>query len=337
MDDTATSARARSLAVPANPESADVPALPADLSIAVLAPCYNEATTIAKVVADFRRVLPQAEIYVYDNNSTDGTVAAAKAAGAIVRSETHQGKGSVVRRMFADVDADVFILVDGDDTYDAASAPRLVDALLRQRLDMVNGARVSTQAAAFRLGHKFGNRFLTKLVRVSFGDRFRDMLSGYRVLSRRFVKSFPALSDGFEIETELTVHALRLRMPAAEIETPYFERPEGSVSKLNTLRDGFRIMRVISRMVRDEKPLQFFGGMAGVLLAAALGLGAPVVLEFFETGLVPRFPTAILAVGLVVVSVISLAIGLILDTLARVRIEQRRLAYLACADRAPRA
>jgi len=302
--------------------------------IAVLAPCYNESMTIAKVVSDFRAVLPTAQVYVYDNNSTDGTGDIAARAGAIVRNENWQGKGSVVRRMFADIDADVYVMIDGDDTYDAKSAPHLIEALLTRRLDMVNGARETQAEKAFRPGHKFGNWFLTGAVRWSFGDKFKDMLSGYRVMSRRFVKSFPALSDGFEIETELTVHALRLRMPIAEIPTPYFERPVGSVSKLNTFRDGFRIMRVITRMVRDEKPLEFFGGAAAVLLLVGMLLAAPILLTYLETGLVPRFPTLILAVGLGVVSVISFAIGLILDTLSRVRNEQRRLAYLSCRDRA---
>ncbi|HEY7800920.1 MAG TPA: glycosyltransferase [Hyphomonadaceae bacterium] len=302
--------------------------------IAVLLPCYNEALTIAKVVTDFRTVLPAAQVYVYDNNSTDGTADVAGKAGAIVYSETWQGKGSVVRRMFADVDADIYVMVDGDDTYDVKSAPRLIAELTNRNLDMVNGARETRLEKAYRPGHRFGNWFLTGAVRWSFGDKFKDMLSGYRVMSRRFVKSFPALSDGFEIETELTVHALRLRMPTAEIGTPYFERPPGSVSKLNTFRDGFRIMRVITRMVRDEKPMEFFGGVAAVLMIIAIALTIPVLMTFAQTGLVPRFPTLILAVGLAVVSVISFAIGLILDTLSRVRNEQRRLAYLSCRDRA---
>lgn len=310
------------------------PVFPGRPVIAALVPCYNEALTIGQVVSDFRKFLPGAQVYVYDNNSTDGTADIAARAGAIVHNEAWQGKGSVVRRMFADIDADIYVMVDGDATYDVASAPLLIQALISRRLDMVNGARETGLAKAYRRGHRFGNWFLTGAVRWTFGDRFRDMLSGYRVMSRRFVKSFPALSDGFEIETELTVHALRLRMPAAEIPTPYFERPEGSVSKLNTFRDGFRIMRVITRMIRDEKPLEFFGGVALLLLLAALVLTIPIALTYLETGLVPRFPTLFLAIGLGVVSVLSAAIGLILDTLSRVRSEQRRLAYLACRDRA---
>ncbi len=304
--------------------------------IAVLLPCYNEALTIAKVVSDFHTYLPGAQVYVYDNNSTDGTADIAARAGAIVRNETWQGKGSVVRRMFADVDADVYVMVDGDDTYDVKSARKLIGELVNRQLDMVNGARETKAEKAYRPGHRFGNWFLTGAVRWSFGDKFKDMLSGYRVMSRRFVKSFPALSDGFEIETELTVHALRLRMPTAEIGTPYFERPEGSVSKLNTFRDGFRIMRVITRMVRDEKPLESFGWTAAVLMIAAIALTVPILLTFLDTGLVPRFPTLFFAIGLGVVAVMSFAIGLILDTLSRVRNEQRRLAYLSCRDQAVR-
>ncbi|MEQ1610936.1 MAG: glycosyltransferase family 2 protein [Hyphomonadaceae bacterium] len=314
---------------------APTPAQPSPV-IAALVPCYNEALTIAKVVSDFRKTLPGARVYVYDNNSTDGTAEIAAKAGAIVCNEAWQGKGSVVRRMFADVDADIYVMVDGDDTYDVASAPRLIEALVTRKLDMVNGARETKAEKAYRRGHRFGNWFLTGAVRWSFGDRFKDMLSGYRVMSRRFVKSFPALSDGFEIETELTVHALRLRMPIAEIPTPYYERPAGSVSKLNTFRDGIRIMRVITRMVRDEKPLEFFGGAAGLLFAIALILTVPIAITYIDTGLVPRFPTLFLAIGLGVVAVISFAIGLILDTLSRVRSEQRRLAYLSCRDRAVR-
>jgi glycosyltransferase involved in cell wall biosynthesis len=302
--------------------------------IAVLVPCYNEALTIGKVVSDYREALPGAQVYVYDNNSSDDTAELARKAGAVVYNEAWQGKGSVVRRMFADIDADIYVMIDGDDTYDAKSAPRLVAELVDRKLDMVNGARETQQQKAYRPGHRFGNWFLTGAVRWSFGDKFKDMLSGYRVMSRRFVKSFPALSDGFEIETELTVHALRLRMPTAEIGTPYFERPPGSTSKLNTFRDGFRIMRVITRMVRDEKPLEFFGGVAAILMLVAIALVIPIALTYAETGLVPRFPTLILAVGLTVVSVLSFAIGLILDTLSRVRSEQRRLAYLSCRDRA---
>ncbi len=291
-------------------------------------PCYNEELTIAKVVADFRRALPSATIYVFDNNSTDRTAEVARTAGAMVRAELLRGKGNVTRRMFADVDADIYVLVDGDDTYDAQSAPALVQELWGNKLDMVNGARQSTEKEAYRLGHKFGNRMLTGTVRMLFGDRFIDMLSGYRVFSRRFVKSFPSLASGFEIETELTIHALELRMPTAELMTPYRGRPEGSASKLRTFSDGFRILRTIAALVKRERPLAFFGALCLVFNLAAIVIGTPVVITFFETGLVPRLPTAVLATGLVLLGFLSLACGLILDTVTVGRREMKRLAYL---------
>ena len=300
--------------------------------IAVIVPCYNEELTIAGVVADFQRVLPQADIYVCDNNSSDKTSKVAREAGAIVLFEAYQGKGNAVRRLFCDVDADIYVMVDGDQTYDADSAPALINELQDKRLAMINGARTLDGDKAFRHGHKFGNKLLTGLVRLSFGDQFKDMLSGYRVMSRRFVKSFPALSEGFEIETELTVHALRLRLPCKEIETPYFARPEGSDSKLSTFRDGFRILRMITRLVRDEKPLEFFSALSVSILAAVGFFSAPILTTFFETGLVPRFPTLIGITGMAVISVLFFAVGLILDTLSRVRIEQRRLAYLSITN-----
>ena len=301
-----------------------------ELDIAVLIPCYNEEVAIPQVVADFRAALPDALIYVYDNNSSDDTVAVAKAAGAIVRNEPLQGKGNVVRRMFSDIDADIYLLVDGDDTYDAASALRLIDALLEGQQDMVVGARVDdSNEEAYRFGHRFGNALLTGLVGAIFGNRFRDMLSGYRAFSRRFVKSFPALSAGFEIETKLNVHALELRMKSAEIDTPYKERPEGSESKLSTYRDGWRILRTIAFLVKEERPLQFFLGLFGVLIIVALGLGVPVLLEFMRTGLVDRFPTAILSMVLVLMAALSLTCGLILDTVTTARREIKRLAYLS--------
>ena len=297
--------------------------------IAVLVPCHNEAATVARVVADFARALPGAAIWVFDNRSTDDTGARAAAAGALVRHAALKGKGNVVRRMFSDVDADVYLLVDGDGTYDAAAAPMLVRRLIDDGLDMVSAARVSTEAEAFRAGHRFGNRALSGAVQMVFGRQFEDMLSGYRAFSRRFVKSFPAHSRGFEIETELTVHTLQMRLPAAEVEAPYGARPEGSESKLSTFRDGWRILRMISLMVREERPMQFFGvaGLIAALLAALLA--APVLLGYFQTGLVPRLPTLVVAVGLVVVALLSFACGLILDTVARARLEQRWLAYLA--------
>ena len=297
-------------------------------SVAVLIPCYNESASIATVVGDFRAALPDARIYVYDNNSSDDTVARASAAGATVRIETHQGKGHVVRRMFADVEADVYVLVDGDDTYEAAAAPRLVARLLDDGLDMVTGTRVASSTEAYRTGHRFGNRLLTGLVSASFGQEISDMLSGYRVLSRRFVKSFPLLSAGFEIETEMTVHALELGMPQAEVETAYKERPVGSESKLSTYRDGIRILRTIVRLLKEERPLPFFGAIFALLSVGAVVLAVPILITFVDTGLVPRLPTAILATGMMLVAFLSLASGLILDTVTRGRQELKRLRYL---------
>ncbi|HEY3797817.1 MAG TPA: glycosyltransferase [Caulobacteraceae bacterium] len=297
--------------------------------IAVLAPCHNEAATVAQVAADFAKALPGAVIYVFDNNSTDATVELAAKAGALVRRVSLQGKGNVVRRMFADVEADVYVLVDGDGTYDATAAPMMVQRLLNEGLDMVSGARISSDREAYRAGHRFGNVALSGVVRMVFGRQFKDMLSGYRVFSRRFVKSFPAHSAGFEIETELTVHTLQMRLPSAEVETAYGARPEGSESKLSTIRDGWRILRMIGLLVREERPLQFFGVAGLVCLVLAGLLAAPVGLEYLRTGLVPRFPTLIVAVSLALVALLSFACGLILDTVSRARLEQRRLAYLA--------
>ena len=299
------------------------------LRVAVLIPCYNEEIAIPRVVADFRAHLPDAAIYVYDNNSRDQTVAVARAAGAMVRTETLQGKGHVVRRMFADIEADIYVLVDGDDTYAAASAPAMVRQLMDQQLDMVIGARQETAQDAYRRGHRLGNAVLTGLVRKVFGDRVSDMLSGYRVFSRRFVKSFPALVGGFETETEFTVHALDLSMPIGEVSTPYKERPPGSTSKLRTYSDGIRILRTIVVLVKEERPLPFFGAIGAALLLAALGLAVPVVRDFLATGLVPKLPTAVLSTGLVLLSFLAVVCGLILDSVARGRKEIKRLAYLA--------
>jgi glycosyltransferase involved in cell wall biosynthesis len=296
--------------------------------IAVLIPCYNEALSIAGVVSDFAKAIPDASIYVYDNNSTDDTRERALQAGAIVRTESFQGKGSVVRRMFADIEAEVYVLVDGDGTYDAASATAMVHRLLVESLDMVNGARTATTSLAFRRGHVLGNRMLTGTVALIFGNRLSDMLSGYRALSRRFVKSFPALSTGFETETELTVHALELKLPLAEIPTPYQDR-KGSESKLRTYRDGFRILRTIVRLVKEERPFQFFSTVAAFLFAAGLILGWPLLTHYLDTGLVPRFPTAILAMGLTILAFVSFVTGLILDTVTLGRREMKRLHYLA--------
>jgi glycosyltransferase involved in cell wall biosynthesis len=297
--------------------------------IAVVIPCFNEAAAIATVIADFRAALPAAKIYVYDNNSSDQTAAIARDAGAEVRGERHQGKGHVVRRMFADVDADIYLLVDGDATYDAASAPRMIEMLLNDRLDMVVGHRVDQVDAAYRPGHRTGNWLLTSFLAMIFGRGFEDILSGYRAFSRRFVKSFPVLSDGFEIETELSVHALELSMPVAELSTPYFPRPEGSFSKLNTWRDGFRILGTILKLYRSEKPLRFFGSISATLAAMAVILTIPIFVTYAEEGVVPRLPTAVLAVGIMIVAVISLFAGLILDTVTRGRRESRMLHYLA--------
>jgi glycosyltransferase involved in cell wall biosynthesis len=301
----------------------------ADLRIAVLLPCYNEAAAIAQTVAGFRAALPGATIYVYDNNSADRTVEVARAAGAVVRTERMQGKGNVVRRMFADVDADIYVMADGDATYDPASAPAMVARLAEEGLDMVVGTRVHEAAEAYRRGHVLGNRAMTGLLARLFGRSFTDIFSGYRAFSRRFVKSFPVLSSGFEIETEMSVHALELKMPVGELETRYFARLEGSASKLNTYRDGARIATTIATLYRIEKPLLFFGALAGLFAAIAVVLSIPLAITYAETGLVPRFPTAIVATGLIVIAFLNLFAGLILDTVVRGRREVRRLAYLA--------
>jgi glycosyltransferase involved in cell wall biosynthesis len=297
--------------------------------VAVILPCYNEALTIAAVVARARKAMPAATVHVYDNNSSDDTAKIAKAAGAVVANERYQGKGNVVRRMFADIDADIYVMVDGDDTYDLEAAPALITAMREQSLDFLNGSRVDSDTDAYRAGHRFGNRMLSGLVQWIFGHQFSDMLSGYKIFSRRFVKSFPAESKGFEIETELTIHALELRMPCAELPTRYGVRPEGSASKLSTWRDGLRILYMISRLVKDERPFQVFGTLALGLAIASLWFGVPLVVEYISTGLVPRFPTAILATGLMLIGVMSFSMGLVLDTVTKARREARRLAYLA--------
>jgi len=297
--------------------------------IAVLIPCHNEEVAIGHVVADFARALPQAAIFVYDNNSTDRTIEVARAAGAFVFTERLQGKGNVVRRMFSDIEADAYVLVDGDNTYDAASALPMLDILFTEGVDMVTGTRVTTIPDAYRRGHRFGNALLTGIVASIFGDRITDMLSGYRVFSRRFVKSFPALSSGFETETELTIHALELRMPLAELETPYRDRAAGSTSKLNTYRDGVRIIFTILTLVKEERPLQFFSLCSLILFVLGVTLSIPIFIEFHRTHLVPRFPTAFLSVGIVLLSFLSLACGLILDSVARGRKEAKRMIYLA--------
>ena len=302
--------------------------LPDNVDIAVLIPCYNEEAAIASVINDFRNALPAASIYVYDNNSSDRTIEVAREAGAIVRTEPLQGKGNVVRRMFADIEADVFVMVDGDNTYDASAAPMLVQKLLDENLDLVNARRVHEETEAYRPGHQFGNVILTSLVAAIFGRRFVDMLSGYKVFSRRFTKSFPSLSSGFEIESELTVHALELRMPVAEVATNYGARPAGSESKLSTFADGYKILKMIATMIKEERPLQFFSSLFFIFVVSSIVLGIPLIRTFLETGLVPRYPTAILVTGMMLLGFLFLACGLILDTVTRGRQELKRLQYL---------
>ena len=303
----------------------------APLRIAAVIPCYNEALSIAQVVAQFRAALPEAEIHVFDNNSSDDTAAIARASGALVTHVAAPGKGNVVRRMFADVEADVYVTVDGDATYDVASAPRLVELLVERNLDMVVGCRVDDgqNALTYRAGHRLGNRMLTGAVAQLFGGGLTDMLSGYRVFSRRYAKSFPALSHGFEIETELTVHALELRMPYAELETTYSTRPEGSHSKLSTYRDGWRILRTICKLFISERPLQFFSILAAVLAASAIALAIPLLVTYLHTGLVPRIPTAVLATGAMLAAMLSMVCGVVMHAIRLGRREAKRLRYLA--------
>jgi hypothetical protein len=303
--------------------------------VAVLIPCRNEEAAIGKVVSDFQRALPEATVYVYDNNSTDHTILEARAAGAVVRRERLQGKGHVVRRMFADIDADVYVLVDGDDTYDASAAPGMLRMLIERQLDMVSAARFGNGRQAYRPGHRLGNVLLSALVTGAFGGGITDLLSGYRVFSRRFVKSFPALSSGFETETEFTVHALALHMPVQEVRATYRTRAPGTASKLHTVIDGLRILRAIVTLIQQERPLQVFSLAALALVSLGIGLGVPVVIEFLQVGLVPRLPTAVLSTGLMLLGFLSLACGLILDAVSRGRKENKRLAYLAIAPLEP--
>ena len=299
------------------------------LRVAVIIPCYNEDAAIAQTVKDFRAALPMADVYVYDNNSSDQTVARATEAGAIVRSEPRQGKGNVVRRMFADIEADVYVLTDGDDTYDASVAPALVQQLIDDGYDIVTGRRIATAKDAYRAGHVLGNKLLTGLTALMFSVRMNDMLSGYRIMSRRFVKSFPFTAEGFGIETELTVHAVRLLMPMIEVDTKYKERPEGSVSKLSTYKDGFKILFTIVSLVREERPLVFFGIWFVLLALVSLLIGAPVINEYVHTHLVTRQPSALLAAAVMILAFLSLFSGLILDTVTRGRWELKRMGYLA--------
>ena len=299
------------------------------LRIAVLLPCYNEEAAIVRTIEGFRAALPGAAIYVYDNNSKDRTVELARDAGATVGTERMQGKGNVVRRMFADVDADVYIMADGDLTYDPTAAPAMVKLLLADKLDMVVGTREHQKKDAYRGGHVLGNRLFTSLLASLFGRSFSDIFSGYRVFSRRFVKSFPVLSEGFEIETEISVHALELRMPVGEVETVYGARPEGSESKLSTFRDGWRILKTIGTLYRIERPVLFYGSIGALFLLGSIILAVPLVLTYLDTGLVPRLPTAILVTGMTIIAVLCVFAGLILDTVTRGRREMRRLAYLS--------
>ena len=299
-----------------------------DNTIAVLIPCYNEAVTIERVIEGFRAALPTASIYVFDNNSSDDTIARARAAGAQIRCVSGQGKGNVVRRMFADIEADTYVLVDGDDTYDPTSAPAMVAKLLDEHLDMVVGARVHASDDAYRTGHQMGNRLLTGAMTLIFGKSFTDMLSGYRVFSRRFVKSFPAASQGFETETELTIHAMQLRMPCAEIATPYGARPSGSTSKLHTYTDGLRILGTIIKLFAVERPLRFYSILASVLALVAIALGIPLIITFLETGMVPRLPTAVLCTGLTLMSALTFFSGLTQQTIAVARRETKHFHYL---------
>lgn len=303
--------------------------------IAVLLPCFNEEAAIGATVRGFREALPNATVYVYDNNSRDRTRESAIEAGAIVRTERQQGKGHVVRRMFADIDADVYVMADGDLTYDPKAAPAMVDLLLADQLDMVVGTRRHEEKDAYRGGHVLGNKVFTGLLSSLFGRTFSDIFSGYRVFSRRFVKSFPVLSEGFEIETEMSVHALELRMPVGELETAYGVRPEGSHSKLSTYGDGWRILKTIVNLYRVERPVLFYGSIGALLVIAAIILAIPLVQTYLKTGLVPRFPTAILVTGMVIVAVLCFFAGLILNTVTRGRREVRRLAYLSLSAPGP--
>ncbi len=297
-------------------------------SIAVLIPCYNEEKSIVKVINDFKKYLPEAEIYVYDNNSTDKTFELATKAGAIVRKEPMQGKGNVIRRMFADIDADIYVMTDGDETYDIKRAPELISTLKENQIDMLVGSRKETNLECYRSGHRFGNVLLTKLVQTFFHHKLKDMLSGYRVFSKRFVKTFPAQSMGFEIETELTVYALSSKLPIMEVETDYFARPQGSFSKLSTYRDGIRILKTIITLVKEERPLLFFSLIALFFFAIAVGLSLPILVEYIKSGLVPRLPTAVLITGISICSVVCMLIGFVLDSIANAKKEARRQAYL---------
>ena len=314
---------------PSNAPSTRASTAPARMAIAVVIPCLNEAQSIARVVSDFRKALPEARIYVYDNGSSDETVNEAVRSGAIVRIERMRGKGNVVRRMFADVDADLYFLVDGDATYNADAAPKMIEKMTTENLDMVVARRLAVSAESFPAGHRFGNRVISGAIHYVFGRGVTDVLSGFRLFSRRFIKSFPAMSSGFDVETEMTVHALELRLAIGQIDTAYRARQPGSTSKLKTVRDGILIARIIFNLIRYVKPIPFFFSSALLLFILSIFLAAPIVITFMETGLVPRFPTAILATGMTVVAVVSIACGLILDSVNRGRVEMKRLHFLS--------
>ncbi|MDK1384018.1 glycosyltransferase [Sinorhizobium sp. 8-89] len=310
--------------------------MPDQLDVAVLLPCYNEAATIGQVVRGFRAALPSARIYVYDNNSIDGTASQAMLAGATVMQERRQGKGHVVRRMFADIDADIYIMADGDGTYSPVDAEDLIRTLVTEQADMVVGIRRHIRIEAGRQGHAFGNRIFNRLYRSIFGTDFSDIFSGYRAFSRRFVKSFPALSDGFEIETEMSVHASRLKLPVCELELDYGRRPQGSHSKLSTVKDGVRILWMFVLLIKATRPFTFFGLIGAAFLASSLLFMTPVLIEYFETGLVPRMPTWVFSLVLLLISIMLFTVGLILDSVARVRMEQLRVHYMTVGRRAMR-
>jgi glycosyltransferase involved in cell wall biosynthesis len=307
--------------------------LTGDIEIAILLPCYNEALTIATVVRGFKSALPGAHIYVYDNNSTDGTALAAMLAGAHVMRERRQGKGHVVRRMFSDIEADIYVMADGDGTYAPQDAEELVRTLLTERADMVVGTRRGVRADAGRQGHAAGNRLFNRLYRSMFSGDFTDIFSGYRAFSRRFVKSFPAISAGFEIETEMSVHASRLKLPVCEIELDYGRRPEGSHSKLATFRDGARILWMFLMLMKETRPFSFFGLISAAFAAASLAFMLPVLAAYFETGLVERMPTWVFSLALMLISFLMFTAGLILDSLSRARAEQLRIHYMSLPAR----
>lgn len=302
--------------------------------IAVFLPCYNEEAVIASVIRSFQQALPEARVYVVDNNSSDRTGDCARATGVPVIVERHQGKGHAVRRAFSEIEADVYVMADGDGTYDVTRAREMIDLLVAERLDMVVGTRHTDSDNAYRSGHRLGNRMFNLVLRHLFGEKFTDIFSGYRVFSRRFVKSFPALSAGFEVETELSVHAIQMALPTAEIATDYFDRAEGTSSKLKTYRDGARILMAMLRLMKHVRPMMMFSVISALFVLLSLGIGLPVVYHFLEVGTVERVPTTIAASGLMLLGAISFVTGLILDSISHLYVTQKRLAYLMHTGRA---